>query len=345
MIDPSRTSRGSRPLTDHAPAPGESDAAMPTGYHGVPVIHAAHWKWLIVSYFYLGGIAAASYAVAVVDRWVGPPDDRRVEQAGRYLSLAALLPCPILLILDLGRPRRFLNMVRRFNPRSPMSVGIWGVLAFSLCSGLSAVEQTARDRLLPSSLTRRSLGRLSITALDTAGGALALFVGGYTGVLLGSTAVPLWTKRAALLGPLFLSSAFSTGTSAITLVLAALPGTPERTLARLDRLETFALLAEGSLLAGWLVSLGPTARPLLERSTGAALRHGTVGGGITLPFAIQATKRRLPASAQRPLTIAASTLVMIGGFCLRYAVVVGGQASADDPGATFDLTRSRPRRS
>jgi hypothetical protein len=159
-------------------------------------------------------------------------------------------------------------------------------------------------------------------------------------VLLAATAVPLWTKRAILLGPLFLSSAFSTATSAIAFALAALPTTSPRTLDRLDRLERTALLAEGSLLAGWLIALGPTARPLLEGSPGAALRHGTVGGGIALPLALHAVKPLLPPGANRPLTIAASVLVLLGGLCLRYAVVVGGHASANDPQATFALTRA-----
>src|SRR4051812_40936790 len=90
------------------------------GYYGVPVIHKPHWKWLIIVYFFLGGISGASYVIASLSHLFGPNQDRRIVRAGRYLSFATLIPCPVLLILDLGRPGRFLNMLRIVKLRSPM---------------------------------------------------------------------------------------------------------------------------------------------------------------------------------------------------------------------------------
>src|SRR5688572_5873327 len=74
------------------------------GYYGLPAIHGPHWNWLIVAYFYLGGIAGGSYALASVAELLGGEGNRRIARAGRYLSLATLLPCPLLLIFDLGQP-------------------------------------------------------------------------------------------------------------------------------------------------------------------------------------------------------------------------------------------------
>nr|MDQ3044587.1 polysulfide reductase NrfD [Chloroflexota bacterium] len=75
-----------------------------------PVIHRPHWKWLIVAYFYLGGISGASFAIAALADMVGGVGNQRLVRTGRYLSIATLVPCPPLLILDLGRPARFLYM-------------------------------------------------------------------------------------------------------------------------------------------------------------------------------------------------------------------------------------------
>ena len=69
----------------------------------MPVIHKPHWRWLIITYFFLGGIAGGSYAIASVAELVGGAGGRRITR-GRFISLAALLPCPLLLVLDLGRP-------------------------------------------------------------------------------------------------------------------------------------------------------------------------------------------------------------------------------------------------
>jgi formate-dependent nitrite reductase membrane component NrfD len=318
------------------PAPGHYPS--PPGYYGVPVIHRPHWKWLIVGYFFAGGISGASYAVAAIADLVGPDEDRPLVRAGRYLSLAALLPCPPLLVLDLGRPERFHHMLRAFNPRSPMSLGTWGFTIFGPVAALAATAQAAEDGLLGRGRLARLPSRIPPTAISAIGLPFGLFVAGYTGVLLAATAVPLWTKRALLLGPVFLSSAFSTATSALALLLALDRNTPTGALARLDRLERTALLAELALLAAWVARLGPTARPLTEGPTGAAFRHGTIAAGLTLPLLLGALKSILPSRAARPLTVAASLLTLTGGFLFRYAVVAGGQASADDPQATFDMT-------
>src|SRR5687768_12665967 len=116
-------------------------------YYGVPPVHKAHWKWLVIVYFFLGGISSASYVIASIAELVGGAEARRVTRVGRYLSLAALIPSPILLILDLGRPERFLYMLRIVKLRSPMSVGTWGLTIFGGFCTLSALIQAAQDGL------------------------------------------------------------------------------------------------------------------------------------------------------------------------------------------------------
>src|SRR4051812_12496931 len=111
-------------------AQGRQGRRRPTTYYGVPPIHKPHWHWLIVSYFFLGGLSGGSYVVASIADLFGHADDRETVRVGRYLALLALLPCPLLLVLDLGRPERFLHMLRVLKLRSPMSLGTWGLLSF-----------------------------------------------------------------------------------------------------------------------------------------------------------------------------------------------------------------------
>src|SRR5260221_9647001 len=114
-------------------------------YYDYPVLKAPIWRWEIIWYFFFGGLAAGSYVIASIASLFGSKEDRTVVRTGYYLSLLALLPCPPLLIKDLGRPEQFLNMLRIFKVKSPMSMVVWGLLTFSLFSGIPAISQGARD--------------------------------------------------------------------------------------------------------------------------------------------------------------------------------------------------------
>src|SRR5947209_13705593 len=86
-----------------------SDGVRDT-YYDLPVIKAPHWRWLVILYFFFGALAGGTYAIASLADLFSR--DRTLIRAARYLSMAALLPSPPLLILDLGRPERFLHMMR-----------------------------------------------------------------------------------------------------------------------------------------------------------------------------------------------------------------------------------------
>src|SRR5437868_13152522 len=117
-------------------------------YYDYPVLKAAVWRWEIIWYFFFGGLAAGCYVIATIASLFGSKEDRAVVRTGYYLSLLAVLPCPPLLIKDLGRPERFLHMLRIFKVKSPMSMGTWGLVSFSFFSGVTAVIQAARDGIL-----------------------------------------------------------------------------------------------------------------------------------------------------------------------------------------------------
>ncbi len=192
----------------------ESELQEPS-YYDYPVLKAPVWRWEIIWYFFFGGLAAGCYVIASIAVLFGSHEDRAVVRAGYYLSLLSLLPCPVLLIKDLGRPERFLHMLRIFKVKSPMSMGTWGLVSFSLFSGITAVIQVARDGILGRWWGPRLLAALPQKLLAIPGSALGVFLGGYTGVLLTATSIPLWS-RSKVLGAIFISSAVSTSSALIS---------------------------------------------------------------------------------------------------------------------------------
>lgn len=323
----------------HVPEPeGRRGRRRPPTYYGVPPIHKPHWKWLIISYFFLGGLSGGSYVVATAAELFGTREDHDTARIGRYLALLSILPCPILLILDLGRPERFLNMLRVLKLRSPMSLGTWGLLTYSGFATLSTAAQAASDGWrVGSSGILRSVPRRFVGAL---GAPFAMFIGGYTGVLLGATAVPIWARNARLLGPLFLSSALAVACAAISLILALLPGQRHDALERLRRADTMASMAELCCVVAVHLNSGPLGKPLAEGHLGRLHLAGSVGVGIVLPLVLHALGQmlRLP---HRLVVILASLASIVGGFIMKYAVVMAGHASADDPAATFEYAGGR----
>jgi len=308
------------------------------GYYDIPVIHGPHWKWLIIGYFYFGGIAGASAVIAAFLRLLGGKSGAPLARIATYISFLALVPCPVLLILDLGRPTRFFHMLRTFRVTSPMSIGTWGLTTFGGISALATGLQLLDDRLACSRERPGGVWRGVGTGLSLLGGLSGFFVAGYTGVLLAATAVPLWSKRPALLGPLFLSSAMTSGAAAISAVAWISQCKESGAHEQLRALETLSTVTEASLLVTWIMALGSTAKPIAEGHLGAVARHGAVGAGMALPLTIGALSPYLPQRLRRPAAVLSAALTLAGVFAVRYAVVMGGRQSADDPSATFDMT-------
>jgi len=221
-----------------------------------------------------------------------------------------------------------------------MSMGSWGLALFGVATSLSTLLQlltdfyTSRESGIVSRLSRPARLLAPVTGL------LGLFVAGYTGVLLAATAVPIWSKRPWLLGPLFLTSATSSGTAAVVIASSIFDRPIEAGEAKLHRFEAHAMIAESAILTGWVYALGPTAKPLVSGHVGSILRHVVIGAGMVVPQLLLIGSTRSRNQKRRLfLTRAATILTLAGGFALRYAVVQAGRDSAIDPQATFDMTR------
>ncbi len=323
--------------TGYTPDP-ERELAEPS-YYDYPALKEPTWGWEIIWYFFFGGLAAGCYVLASIASLFGSKEDRAVARTGYYLSLLALLPCPLLLIKDLGRPERFLHMLRIFKVKSPMSMGTWGLVTFSFFSGTTAVIQAARDGILGRWWGARLLAALPQRLIALPGTAFGLFLGGYTGVLLTATSVPLWS-RSKLLGGIFITSAISTSSALISFVLR-LAGVPARTLHKLERMEWAALLVEMAGLLAFLRGTGRAARPLVGNAPaehGRAFWSFVFGSGLALPWLVQSFsllsgRRSNKRHNARGLLI--SLLVLMGGYFLRRTMIEAGHASSRDARTTL----------
>ncbi len=313
-----------RPATV-VPAPGP---APEPSYYDIPILKRPVWTPEIAYYFFLGGLSGGSYMLARVAERLGGQRYRSLTRAGTAVATAALLPCPILLIVDLGDPRRFHHMLRVFKPRSPMSLGSWVLTFYSGVLFLTAAREWFGR-------PRSRLGRLGFAVLDMAGLPLALLFSGYTGVLLSATSTPVWCRN-PWLGPLFTSSGISNAVSTISLLLE-LRRDPTVAASRtaLEKIEPVAHLAEVATFTGYLASAGTLARPLTEGKW-APWFWGAAAG-----VAAGEVLRHLPSRkrARRVGRLAAALLGVASGFALKWAMHHAGKDSASDPHADRQIGR------
>src|SRR5579883_2354428 len=163
-------------------------------YYGRPAVKASHYRWLIASYLFTGGLAGASQVLAAVADLFGRERDRPVVSAGRYVALAGAALSPVFLIADLHTPQRWYNMLRIFRRTSPMSIGSWTLAVFGTFSGLAAAAQVLEDLF-----GWRPLGRVLARVFGLPAAAAGVIMSYYTGILLSATSTPLWTAAYRLL--------------------------------------------------------------------------------------------------------------------------------------------------
>lgn len=282
------------------------------------------WHWLVILYFFVGGLAGGCYFLAVLLDLFGSVADRRLARLGYYVALPAVLVSGVLLIFDLTRPARFWHMLLQsetlrpmFKAWSPMSLGAWALLvfgAFALVAFLAALAEAGRLGwgFLSPLRPPHPLG----TVTGVLGGLAALYVAGYTGVLLAVTNRPVWSDT-PLLGLLFLVSAASIS-AALLLLLGHGQGASPSGLLALRRFDRWVLVLEFVVLVAFLASLGAVFRVWLSW-WGALLLVGVVLLGILAPLLLEWRPR------PRLGTPLAAILVLIGGFLLRVVIVLSSE--------------------
>ena len=289
---------------------------MTAGYYGRPILKAPVWKAYIPMYFFTGGLAGASATLALAAELTG---NHRLARSARLASAAGMAVSGPLLVLDLGRPGRFANMLRVVKPTSPMSVGSWVLAAFAPAAfGAAASDVTGR---LP------RLGR----AAAAGAGVLGPVVATYTAVLVADTAVPAWHEAQRELPYLFAASAAASAAG------AALAVTPVADAAPARRLAVIGAALEVTASRTMQHRLGEVAGPYTD---GRAGRLADAAGACTVSGAVLAAL----AGRRRPVGVAAGALLCAGSLLTRFSVFRAGFESAADPEATVRPQRLRSPR-
>jgi formate-dependent nitrite reductase membrane component NrfD len=284
-----------------------------TDYYGRPVLKKPPWKPYIALYFFTGGLAGASSALACAAGLVG---NRRLARSALLASMAGLAASGPLLVADLGRPGRFANMLRVAKPTSPMSVGSWLLTAFAPAASVAAATD----------VTGR-LPRLGRAAAGVAG-VLGPAVASYTGVLVADTAIPAWHDAHRELPFLFAGSASASAAG------AALAFTPVAHAGPARRLAVLGAALEIGAFRIMKARLGPA---------GAPYEHGHAGRLAKAAEACTATGAvlALATGRRRPTAVVAGAFLAGGSLLTRFSVLRAGVESAADPSATIGPQRRR----
>jgi formate-dependent nitrite reductase membrane component NrfD len=286
-----------------------------SSYYDQPIINPPVWEELnIAGYLFLGGLAASCSMLASGADLTGRPVLARATKATAATAISLSL---VALIHDLGRPKRFINMLRVFKPTSPMSVGTWFVSAYSTFNYAAAGSEFTG--ILPLA------GRVAGIGAAVMGGAVA----SYTAALISDTAVPAWHDGHKEMPFLFVGSASSAG-GGVGLIAAPLSeNAPAQKMAVVG--------AVGELVAEQLLErrLGMVAEALHEGVAGKRLKAAkalTAAGAIGA--ATLGRRNRLAAAASGAALVAGSALT-------RFGLFAGGMASARDPKYTVEPQRDR----
>jgi formate-dependent nitrite reductase membrane component NrfD len=284
-----------------------------TSYYGRPVLKETVWGPDVPSYLFLGGLAGASSALAAGAQLSGHPELARTAKAGAAgaisLSLAAL-------VHDLGRPARFVNMLRVLKVTSPMSVGTWLLSAYAPLA--LAAEASAVTRKVP------RVGMAATVAAAPLGPAVAA----YTSVLLGDTAAPAWNDARRELPYLFVGSAATAAGGLGLLTVAPREAGPAFRLA--------AVGAAAELVAELLIDhrLGLVAEVYRTGRSGTLMRTGRM-------LAAGGTVGALIGRRNRAISALSGAALLAGSAVTRFGVFEAGRASVRDPKHVVGPQRER----
>jgi hypothetical protein len=289
-------------------------------YYDRPVLKEPVWIWAVPAYFYVGGAAGAASVMGAAAQALGGDQLRALVRRCRWISAAGTAAGVALLVYDLGRPERFLNMLRVFRPTSAMSMGSWTLAATgALSSGAAFFSH------------REGFSRAVGDASGLAAGAFGLPLAGYTAVLLSDTAVPLWRHTRRSLPLLFVASAVTTAAS--MLQAGELSDEEEKAVRVFDVLGGLAESAAIMALERDASRNPRVGEPLHTGLGGSLWRLAKLGSAAGLILSL------LPGRGRGRSWLSA----MLGtatGLSLKFAIFHAGKASARDPRATFEPQRS-----
>jgi formate-dependent nitrite reductase membrane component NrfD len=294
---------------------GRPSVATQDSYYGLPVLNQPSWKAPdIAGYFFLGGLAGAS---SLLGAGAGLTDRSTLERGSKVVASGAIGLSLAALIHDLGRPARFINMLRVVKVTSPMSIGSWLLAAYAPATVVSAGAAVS-GRF-------QGVGRLATAATVALGPAVAA----YTGALVADTAVPAWHDGHRELPFLFVASA------------AGAAGGAGMALAPLDQASParrLAIVGSGAELALSKVMerrMGMVGEAYRTGKAGRLMRAAVaLGLGGSIGAAVLGRRSRLGAAVSGAALVAASAVP-------RFGIFEAGVQTAADPRYTVEPQRRR----
>lgn len=287
-------------------------ASAKNGYYELPMVKEPSWSWEVPLYFFIGGAAGSAGLIGAVAHVTG--DQTNLVSHARKVAFAGAVLSPVLLISDLGRPERFLAMLRVFKPQSPMSVGVWVLMAFSAGTTVANAGEWLEQRTSYSRLAglMQNLG-------DIASLLFGLPLVTYTGVLIGATVIPAWNRNVALLPAHFAASGMAACVGLLELMGHETPA--------LQALGVGAALMETGMGVSIELNPDPAMKPLKHGPSGWLIRLGGVLSG-PVPLVLRAFSffaNRKQASKLRKYAAVSS---VVGSAITRAAWIHAGHVSA-----------------
>lgn len=332
--EPTGSKRGRNGKRKGRRGDGDGSREMPmvpeaefSSYYGRPVVKPAPWGHEVAAYLFLGGVAGGSGLLAVGAQLTGRAKLRRNT---RLTALVAVMLGAVALVKDLGRPERFVNMMRTIKLTSPMSLGSWILSSFSAGIGVAAASEI--DRMTGERLPLGPLRSVLRAVEGPAGLEAALFappLAVYTAVLLADTATPTWNAAHEDLPFVFVSSASLAASGLAMITTPVAEAGPARRLAVLG--------AVGDLVAMKLMEhrMDPVAaEPLHDGSPGRMLRWSerlVIAGGLGT----------LLGGRHRGVAVASGLALMAASALTRFGVFEAGKESARDPRYTIEPQKRR----
>ncbi len=295
-----------------------------SSYYGRQVVKPAPWKNEIPTYLYTGGLAAGSGLIAAGAQLVGL---RKLQRNARLTALGALGVSTGALIADLGKPSRFVNMLRTVKLTSPMSIGSWILAGFGGFTGVAAVAEISGP-LLPQGSSVARLASFAELGGNLGSGAFAAPLAAYTAVLLSDTATPTWHAAYRELPFVFVGSALAAAGGAAMVTTCTEETRPAR---RVALVGTALELAANEVLRRNIRLEG---EPLEQGKAGQLLKTSRwlmLGGAAATVLG----------GRWRPAAILAGLAMNVGSAMTRFGVFEAGIASAKDPKYTVVPQRQR----
>lgn len=301
--------------------PSHQDTTSPS-YYDTPMLKQPVWIWSIPTYFYVGGVAGVGATLGAAAQLIAPREMSSLVTKARWTATLGGAVSAALLVHDLGRPERFLNMLRVFRVSSPMSMGSWILSIFSTAAGAATVLPYGPKIFRPLA-----------NVFGIVAGVFGLGLSGYTGVLISQTAVPIWQQAYRTTPVLFLASGTAAAASFFELF--------ELNAGELETVERFALMGKVLELCATTVLEADAKR--VER-VGRPLHEGVSGllwQGAKVLTVASAVVSMLPGKS-RAKRVVGGILGSLASLSLRFGIYYAGKASTRDPRASFEQQRQIP---